>query len=103
MTNEVMARMEMVLKKEDMDRIKVSGNKIQVDFHGLGTKDALILLNNVINLNRNSCDIEAIHGYNHGTCLKEMINQRFRNPRIQKRIVSEANPGVTFIKCMAQC
>jgi len=95
-----MARFMMVLCKDDMDRIKFSGeNELTVDLHGLGAKASIILLNNIINLNRASCDIKVIHGFNHGTALKDVVNSRFFNPRIKGRAVVANNPGMTILSC----
>lgn len=104
MTDVVLKKMQLVFKKEDLARItpsKSKENQLIVDLHGLGTKDSLVLLNNIININRDACDIKVIHGYNHGTALKDMINGRFVNTRILDRVMSESNPGVTMIRCAA--
>ena len=98
----VMMRFKMVLKKDDVARIEKTGEKeLTVDLHGLGTKDSLVLLNNIINLNRDSCNLCVIHGFNHGTALREMINERFRNPRIKDRTILKDNPGMTILSCEA--
>lgn len=102
MTNTVIDRMELVFKKEDMERIKAGKNgEITVDLHGLGTKESIVLLNNIININMDSCKIRVIHGYNHGVALKDMVNQRFCNQRITERFTSKKNPGITILSCAA--
>ena len=97
----IYTRLNIVLKKEDMDRIKISNEDIVVDLHSLGTKDAMILVNNIINLTRQECNIKVIHGYNHGTDMKDMINSRFKNPRIKERKGVKQNLGVTILSCTA--
>jgi hypothetical protein len=102
----LMNRFRLVLKKEDMERIRISDTndeEIIVDLHELGTKEAMVLVNNIINLNRDNCNIKVIHGYNHGTALKDMINSRFKNPRIVSRHGVASNLGVTVIQCRAMC
>lgn len=94
--------MKMILKKDDIARVGINGeNSFSVDLHGLGTKDSMVLVNNLINLNRNACKITIIHGFNHGTALKEMINGRFENKRIANRNSVANNPGITILDCVA--
>lgn len=103
MTANVMMRFQVVMKKDDLDRIMVKDNTITVDLHGLGTCDSNILLNNIINLSRDECEIRVIHGFNHGVALKDMINRRFNNARITGRTVDPKNPGMTILACAAAC
>ena len=99
----VINRLSLVLNKEDIQRIKVSEGNITVDLHNLGTKDAMILINNIININRDECNIRLIHGYNHGIALKDMINSRFKNPRIVKKQAVSGNLGMTILACKSIC
>lgn len=105
----LMNRLSLVLTKEEMNRVKIKKNdktnidKLVVDLHQLGTKKAMILINNIINLNREECEIEAIHGYNHGIALKDMINQRFYNPRITEKKSVAKNLGITILACKSLC
>lgn len=103
MTANIMMRFEMVMKKDDLARIDVKDNTITVDLHGLGTCDSNILLNNIINLNREQHEIRVIHGFNHGIALKDMINRRFNNARIIGRTINPNNPGMTILACAAAC
>lgn len=104
MTDTVMARFSLVLKKEDMARIHVKNEaEIFVDLHGLRTDEAIKFLNNIINLNKEECIIRVIHGFNHGTALRDMINNRFCNPRIRNRQVVKSNPGMTILRCASAC
>lgn len=100
MNDKTMMMFKMVFRGEDLQRINVIGNEeIAVDLHGLGTKDSLVLMNNIINLNRNQCSIEVIHGFHHGTALKDMINGRFYNRRVVSMKPAPNNPGVTVLEC----
>lgn len=97
---ELKSRLALVLKKEDLARIKVPDeDKVIIDLHNLGTKEAMILVNNVINLNKKECEINVIHGYNHGIALKDMINNRFKNSRIVERKSVAGNEGMTVLAC----
>lgn len=100
MNEKTISMFKIVFGNEDLQRIKViSDNKVSVDLHGLGTKDSLVLMNNIINLNRNQCSIEVIHGFHHGTALKDMINGRFYNRRVIIMKPVPNNPGATVLEC----
>lgn len=102
MSERTMMMFKMVFRGEDLQRINVINNReIEVDLHGLGTKASLIFINNIINLNRNQCELNVIHGFNHGTALKDMINGRLHNRRITNIKPVVGNPGVTVLECAA--
>lgn len=96
----IINRLSLVLSSNDMNRIKISSNNgITIDLHNLGTREAMILINNVINIIPDECCIKLIHGYNHGVALKEMINCRFKNPRIERKESVDGNLGATVLVC----
>lgn len=102
MNEKTMSMFKIIFGNDDLQRINViSDNEVSVDLHGLGTRASIVLVNNVINLNRGKCELSVIHGFNHGTALKDMINNRFHNPRVinMKRVVG--NYGVTVLECAA--
>ncbi len=51
---------------------------------------------NLIALNRTSFSLRLIHGYNHGTIIKEMLWNKFDNDRLKERKTVENNPGQTI-------
>ncbi len=94
-------RMEMIFTKEELARI--TGIKHEniitliVDVHGLKVKEAKRLLKNLMVLNLEGYDICVIHGFNHGTAIKEMISAALYHPRnVAKKTGS--NPGRTLLK-----
>ena len=95
---------ETIFTREDVIRIKehISNNKemISVDLHGLTVAKAKRLLSNIIALDKDGKDILIIHGYNHGTAIKDMVNDEklLNNPRISKRETSIYNLGQTKLK-----
>ena len=96
-------RLEMVFTKEEIARIteKVSNNMhtITVDVHGLKVKEAQRLLKNLTALNREGYDITVIHGYTHGTAIKNMLeSDQLNNPRITGKEKVKGNYGRTVIK-----
>ena len=102
MNEKTMSMFKIIFGNDDLQRINViSNNEVSVDLHGLGTRASLTLVNNVINLNRGKCELSIIHGFHHGTALKDMINRRFTNHRIIGMKPVEGNPGVTVLECAA--
>ena len=71
-----------------------------MDFHGMKAKEAHMLMNNLLafsgerdmGLRR----INAIHGYNRGTAIKQAIHERFQNhPMVEYMGCPAHNPGET--------
>ena len=95
--NSDMGRLNMILTKEDIDRIQEYPDRMSVDLHGKNRKDAKRLLNNIINTIRHPFTMEVIHGYNHGTVLKDMIFTEEINPRIISKDAPVYNIGETIL------
>lgn len=70
--------------------------RVTVDLHGLTTAQAKRLLNNIIAMIRRPFTLEIIHGYHHGTAIRDMIYQDFPNPKVVSRHLNMCNPGITF-------
>ena len=92
-----MNRLNMILTAEDMNRIQEYPDRMSLDLHGKTKKEAKRLLNNVINIIRHPFTMEVIHGYNHGTVLKDMIFEEVINPRIVSKNVPSYNIGETYL------
>ena len=94
-------RMMFVLSKDDAYRIKVSKEGetpvVTVDLHGLNRYQAEKILKNLLNVSRQEFKLNVIHGYNHGTGLKEMIANRFQNSHISEKFTDNRNMGLTHI------
>lgn len=95
--NSDMSRLNMILTKEDIDRVQEFPDRMSVDLHGKTRKEAKKLLNNIINVILHPFTIEVIHGYNHGTALKDMIFNEEINPRIISKDVPVYNIGETIL------
>lgn len=92
----------MILTKEEKDRIQITtkeGEKIQisVDMHGLNANKAKKFLNNLIVMLRGEFELKIIHGYNHGTVIKEIIWNEYKNSKIKEKIADATNLGVTYL------
>lgn len=95
-------KMSMVLTKEDMDRICIrkEENKnvvLKADLHKMKYREAERFINNLIALNRDPFELDLIHGYNHGTVLREMIHNDLDNPRIKSKTQYLWNEGETLL------
>ena len=95
--NTDMGRLNMILTKDDMNRIQEYPDRMSLALHGKTKKEAKRLLNNVINTIRHPFTMEVIHGYNHGTVLKDMIFEEMINPRIITKDVPFYNIGETIL------
>ena len=71
--------------------------KVVLDVHGLACREAMRFINNVVNLTGGKNTVEVIHGYRHGTKIKDSLRQYFSNPKT--RIMPDQwNLGVTYLQ-----
>ena len=79
-------------------KLKQNGKSVvTVDVHGLTVKEARRLLLNLIAIDKEGCDVKVIHGYHHGTAIKEMIQNDLPNPRVIEKTEPLYNPGATVL------
>lgn len=98
----VRTRLKMVLTQSEMNRIKISESRsgkirITADVHGMKCYEARRFINNIINIVRTAFQLVIIHGYNHGTAIKEMLAQNFTNDHICEQFPDPRNHGVTHM------
>jgi DNA-nicking Smr family endonuclease len=94
---------QLIFSSEELDRIKKNdGENLTVDLHGLTKVEADRFIKNLFALHTEvGYTMTFIHGYNHGTALKDMIaKERFT---CHNTIVTpdEKNQGVTRIQVVA--
>lgn len=91
----------MVLTEGEKNRIRIINEneniQIIVDVHGLKTHEAKRLINNLVVMLRGSFELKIIHGYNHGTSIKEMIWNEFKNKKVVNKLADKSNLGVTYL------
>lgn len=98
------ARLKMIFTEEQLSRIRLytrldgEVGKIIVNVHGLKCREAERFINNIISVARSSCTVEVIHGYLHGTSIKQMLRKNFLNPSIRAVVADRTNLGVTYLK-----
>lgn len=90
----------LIFTKEELNRITVTQNQfneleIVVDVHGMKCSYAKRFINNLINVTRRAFTLTIIHGYNHGTAIKDMLHNEFSNPHILQNIPDKRNQGLT--------
>lgn len=93
-------RLYMIFSESEMKRIAISAEQnsqlsIKVDVHGLKCYEAKRFLNNLINIVQDVFILIVIHGYNHGTAIKEMLAKNFNNKHVQHQYTDPHNLGVT--------
>ena len=101
----IFIRFSKVFTKEEMGRITGCtnadvGNYIRVDVHGLTKPAAKRFINNIINIIRDAFGLLIVHGFRHGTVIKEMLRSEFWNPKVSDMYEAPSNPGVTYLVIM---
>ncbi len=97
-------RLRMIYTDSMIERILVLSSlegeieKIIIDVHELSCQEAKQFINNVINISFGSFTVEVIHGYRHGTKIKDMLRKKFLNPYIKLIIPDQVNLGVTYLQ-----
>lgn len=98
-------RLKRIFTTNELGRIMINEDTgslfITVDVHGLTCREARRFINNIINVIPCPFQLEVIHGYNHGTAIKEMLATNFRNMRITERHPDSYNYGVTYMTLAA--
>lgn len=98
----IMERMTYILQGIDLCRVEVRFSEcgeviIKVDLHGMSCRMAQLVINNIISMYRFSFTLDLVHGYNHGTAIKQLINEKICNKRISRKYCNSWNPGETFL------
>ena len=98
---DIQFRLSLIFTKEDMKRITIKEKngetKIMADVHGMSVKNAKRFINNIINVVRTAVEIIVIHGFNHGTAIKDMIASGIDNSRVSVISPDYKNQGITHI------
>ena len=103
---QITSNMKAIFSSDDLKRVNVRENKngltyIDTDLHGLTRRQAEKFVKNIINVNRCAFILNAIHGFNHGTVLKEMIAETKWSSRVVESNCPAWNPGQTFLTIAA--
>ncbi len=80
-----------------MKVMKPSPTVMEVDIHGLMAADAKARLEHLLShAGPQVQEVVVIHGYSHGTVLRDMVRTQLKHPRIQSKLIS-LNQGQTRI------
>ncbi|SDJ31166.1 hypothetical protein SAMN04487760_10527 [Lachnospiraceae bacterium G41] len=90
-------RMRMILPDRDMERMTVDNEIVTVNVHGLSLNAMIRLLKNISVICMGTFTLRIIHGFNHGTKLKDAIRTEGLFLRSYKIVPDQTNPGVTMI------
>lgn len=94
-------RLSIIFTKDELNRLTFnqdqSGVEIIADVHGMKCFQAKRFLNNILNMASYKIKLTVIHGYNHGTAIKDMISNGLGNSHIIQTYNDEKNIGRTFI------
>ena len=95
-------RLRIVFTDEEISRLTISEVderriRIVADVHGMKCNQARRFINNIINTVRVAFQLIVIHGYNHGTAIKDMLAQNFSNTHITVKHADPYNQGVTHM------
>lgn len=98
----IRSRLELIFTQDEMHRLSIdeaSGStlKIVADVHGMKCFQAKRFINNIINIVRATFRLVIIHGFNHGTAIKDMLAGTFTNTHIVERHLDTRNRGVTHM------
>ena len=96
----MIARLKMILTTEELNRLNVreppgSEPRIIADVHGMKCSEARRFINNIVH---STFQLIVIHGYNHGTAIKDMLATSFSNNHIADQYPDPFNRGVTHMK-----
>ena len=96
-------QLNLILSNEEVSRLTIKDNasyipQIIADVHGMKCAQAKRFINNIINAIRTTFKLVIIHGYNHGTAIKDMLSNEFTNSHITEKHLDPHNQGVTHIK-----
>lgn len=90
-------RLELVLKKEQLSRIRFEQAELTVDLHGMCQSECRWLVRTMIAIIFTDFQLNLIHGYNHGTKLKEMLLATNLSDRVTDMYCDPWNPGMTHM------
>lgn len=95
-------RLRRVFTEDEINRLTISEgdeNRIRIvaDVHGMKCNLARRFINNITDTVRVVFQLIIIHGYNHGTAIKDMLSQSFCNTHISEKHAGPYNQGITHM------
>ncbi len=91
-------KIKLVLSETDVERMDFTvEDVVTVNVHGLSRNGMVRLLRNISCICRQSFTMRIIHGFNHGTVLKDTVRTEGVFMRTYKIVPDQTNPGVTML------
>ena len=102
----LLTRLDFVVYGENSWRLQakagIHGNpEITYDAHGQTVLEARRTIRNIVNISRIPIDLYVIHGFNHGTAIKDMLAMEDFSGRLETRYCPQDNPGETILSIAA--
>lgn len=101
--NDIRFKLSLILTQNEMRRLQFRDKEGEIiaDVHGMKCYEAKRFINNIINIAHTRIKVTVVHGYNHGTAIKDMIRNGYENTHIRHIIPDKKNKGVTRILAVA--
>lgn len=101
MEEKIRDRLSYIIRKDDMKNVSVKmgtdGPYITLNVHGWSVSKTSKIMEKMLLLEKEAFSLNVIHGYRHGTEIKQMLC-RFTHARLLKSRGYNENPGITHIK-----
>ncbi len=100
--DQVAFRVSFILFGEDVKRVKIEYDEygsfvITIDLHGYKVSEAKNVICGIMKVINVPFRLELIHGYSHGTAIKEYIHNVLCDKRIVEKYCYPDNPGRTIL------
>ncbi len=95
-------RLHLIMSDDEFNRLTITefddgSVQVIVDVHGMKCYQARRFINNIINIAHCELQLVVIHGYNHGTAIKDMLAFDFNNSHVSEQHLDANNQGVTHM------
>lgn len=90
-------RLEMILRNDQLSRIEFGDEEMTIDLHQMKSAECMWLIRTIVASTMIGFRLNLIHGYNHGTTLKEMLRSQKISSRVIDLYSDPWNPGLTHV------
>ncbi len=95
-------RLELILPVNEYMRLTFTdldgvSTQMVADVHGMKCYEARRFINNTIAIVRTDFQPTVIHGYRHGTAIRDMLADNFKNSHVREQYQDHFNQGLTHM------